>query len=85
MKELEVPKKVERFGKLWASLYCVANKNWRQEQRDIWYSYKGYDLNLYIEDEQLTMSVYPLADDGTGFMTTDTSTWKTIVQFGRGA
>jgi hypothetical protein len=80
MKELDIPQRVERFGKSWAQYFAQAQPNWHEQHHDAWHSYEGYDLNLWVEDGQLTMSVYPLIDDGTGFMTTDTSTWKTIVK-----
>jgi hypothetical protein len=80
MKTFDIPKSVEMFGKSWALLFSMTHPKWHEEQHDAWHSHGGYDLNLWVEDGQLTMSVYPLIDDGTGFMTTDTSAWKTIVK-----
>ena len=82
MKELTVPKSVEMFSKSWALAYTLTNPNWyhTDQDHDDWNSYEGYDLNLYVCDGQLSVTVYQLTDDGTGFMTTDTDTYKTVVQ-----
>lgn len=82
MKTFDIPKNVEMFGKSWAMAYTLTNLNWyhADQEHDDWHSYGGYDLNLYVCDGQLVVTVYPLVDDGTGFMTTDTGTYKTVVQ-----
>lgn len=82
MKTLDIPKSVELFGKSWALLFSLTNPKWHSadQEHDEWNSHAGYDLNLYAGDGRLTVTVYPLVDDGTGFMTTDTSTYKTIVK-----
>ena len=86
MKDLNIPKSVEMFGKSWASAYTLTHPKWHHacQEHDDWHSYGGYDLNLYVCEGQITVTVYALKDDGTGFMTTDTDTYKTIVQKQKG-
>lgn len=86
MKELQVPKNVERFGKAWALAFMVKHPKWwhQDQEHDEWNSHDGYDLNLYAGDGQMTVTVYPLADDGTGYMTTVTDTYKTVFQKQKG-
>jgi|APGre2960657373_1045057.scaffolds.fasta_scaffold00603_7 hypothetical protein len=81
MKTFDIPKSVEMFGKSWALLFSMTHPKWHHadQEHDEWNSHAGYDLNLYAGDGQMSVTVYPLIDDGTGFMTTDTSTFKTIV------
>lgn len=86
MKECEVPTSVEMFGKTWALVFGMTHPKWHHpdQEHDEWNSYGGYDLNLYTCDGHMTVTAYALADDGTGYMTTDTSTYKTIVQKQKG-
>ena len=82
MKTFDIPKNVEIFGKSWAMAYTLTHPKWHHadQEHDDWHSYGGYDLNLYVCEGQITVTVYALKDDGTGFMTTDTGTYKTVVQ-----
>ena len=82
MKTFDIPKSVEMWGKCWALAYTLTNPNWHHtdHEHDEWNSYGGYDLNLYVCEGQIMVTVYALQDDGTGFMTIDTDRYKTVVQ-----
>ncbi len=82
MKTFDIPKSVEMFGKSWAVAYALTNLNWHHsdQEHDDWCSFGGYDLNLYVCDGQLVVTVFALVDDGSGFMTTDTNIYKTVFQ-----
>jgi hypothetical protein len=82
MRTLDIPKSVTMYSECWATVFMMAHPRWRDEDQeyDVWGSCKGFDLNLYVYEGALVITAYPLMDDGTGFMTTDTSAYKTIVR-----
>lgn len=79
--EFAVPENVKAFGKTMEQLFVTKNPEWylADQEYDDWDSHEGYDLNLYVCDGRLVVTVYPLIDDGTGFMTTNTSVYKNII------
>lgn len=81
MRTLEVPKEVEKFAESWATSFTTTNPQWHEthEEHDTWDSHGGFDINLYIREGVLFVTVYPLIDNGSGFMTTDTSTFQRVV------
>lgn len=82
MRTLDIPKKVTMYAECWATAFTMTHPHWRDrdQEHDVWGSCGDFDLNLYVYEGALVITAYPLADDGTGFMTTDTSAYKTIVR-----
>lgn len=82
MKELSIPKKVERLAEAWATSFTTLHPLWRKKgyEYDMWYSYGGYDLNLYACEGELIVTAYLEVTDDRGDVATDTSTYKTIVK-----
>lgn len=82
MRTLDIPKSVTMYAECWATVFTMTHPHWRDhdQEHDVWGYCNGFDLNLYVCEGALVVTAYALVDDGTGFMTTDTSTYKTIVR-----
>jgi len=82
MRTLEVPKEVVKFAERWATAFTIRHPRWRKDkhERDIWYSYRGYDLNLYACEGDLSITAYLEVNQDNGDIMTDTSTYKTIAR-----
>ena len=79
---LEIPMDVRMMGKFWATTFMESCPNWSKDmdEYDEWNSYGGYDLNLYVCEGQIMVTVYALEDDGTGLTTTNTECYTTVFQ-----
>ena len=79
---LEIPQDVRMMGKYWALAFMESFPSWSKDMNeyDEWTSYGGYDLNLYVCEGQIMVTVYALEDDGTGLTTTNTEKYTTVFQ-----
>lgn len=78
------PRRVQALGKLWATKFIATHPNWKTDNthEDTWYSFNGYDINLYCEDGYLSVCAYPEYIEDGGTITTDISTYTYIVKKG---
>jgi hypothetical protein len=58
--EIEIYKFAEKWAKKWM------RKNKWDEYADEWDTYGMYDINLYVEDNVLSITAYPLVPDTFG-------------------
>lgn len=75
MNELSVG--LVRFCEKMASRWMRKNKHC--DYTDFWDSYGAHDVNLWVEDNRLSVTVYPLVADPFGYLTADTSNGVTVV------
>ena len=80
----EIPRRVKAFARLWSIKYTIANPKWRDGDawEDSWYSFEGYDINLWCEDGYLSVCAYPETQHEDGFTMTDHSQYVYLVRKG---
>lgn len=64
--------------------FIASNPTWKDGEawEDAWYSFGGYDINLWCEDGYLSVCAYPEYEDEDGFTSTDHSNFAHIVRKG---
>ena len=78
---IKVPIKTKLFAQAWALSFTRRNPRWNEthEEHDEWNAHGGFDLNLYILENKLVVTAYPLINHESGHLIADTSKYKTIV------
>jgi hypothetical protein len=80
-----ISRRTKAFARLWSMKFIALHPNWEDgdAHTDEWYSFGGYDINLYCEDGYLSVCAYGLyKNEEDEFLTTDHDDFVHLVQKG---